>query len=149
MTASTATFVKCAIFCFSSRELSRQGKKLLREEVYRAWYFDLHAQVRLVPLGAFGRCLQFQLGAVSEGVVVSVYLDDYTVLSLGHYTFIARGVCFVDAQAVRLFFRVVSGIWATTVEDARPHVDRYGLGRISRGTALPLHHYVGAPGLQR
>ena len=64
-----------------------QGMKLLREKAYRAWYFDLHAQLRLASLGAFGHCLQFQLAAVSEGVV-----------------------CFVDAQAVRLFFRVVSGI---------------------------------------
>ena len=71
---------------------------------------------------------------------MSVYLDDYTVLSLGRYTIVARDVCFVDVQAVRLFFRVVGGIWATIVADVRHHVDRHGLGRISRGTALLLHH---------
>ena len=48
-----------------------------------------------------------------ECVVVSVYLDDYTVFAVGRCTLVALGVCFVDVLAVQLFFLVARGIWAT------------------------------------
>ena len=69
---------------------------------------------------ALGCCSQVRRGAVSECVIVSVYLDDYTVSTLGRCTFVAWRVCFVDAQAVQFSFSVVSGIWTTPLDVGGP-----------------------------
>ena len=43
------------------------------------------------------------------------------------HTIVARNVCYVDVRAVWRVSRVVSDIWADTVSDEQPHVDRLGL----------------------
>ena len=60
--------------------------------------------------------------------------------SLGRHTIVAQNVFYVDVRAVWRVSRVVSGIRAHTVSDVQPNVDRHGLWRVSRGTALLLHH---------
>ena len=59
------------------------------------------------------------------------------VPSLGRHAIVARNVYYVDVRAVSC---VISGIRADTVIDVQPHVDRRGFWRVSRGTALLLHH---------
>ena len=52
----------------------------------------------------------------------------------------ARSVYYVDILAVWHVSRVISGMWANTISDVWSHVDRRGSWRVSRGTALLLHH---------
>ena len=47
--------------------------------------------------------------------------------SLGRHTIVACNVCYVDVWSMWHVFHVVSGIRTTTVSNAWPHVDRYGL----------------------
>ena len=47
--------------------------------------------------------------------------------SLGRHTIVACNVCYVDVWSIWHVFHVVSGIRTTTVSNAWPHVDRYGL----------------------
>ena len=62
------------------------------------------------------------------------------VPSLGRHTVVARNACYVGVRAVWRVSRAVSGIRAVTVSDVQPNGDRHGLWRVSRGTALLLHH---------
>ena len=80
-----------------------------------------------------------------------VYLDDYTVSVLGRCTAVVWRVCLVDAQAVQFVFRVVGGIWATSVGDGRSHVSQPGYGGLvsDRAPAPPLWALlacIGEPG---
>ena len=65
--------------------------------------------------------------------------DDYA-FHIGRHTIVARDVYYLDVRAVCCVSRVISGVRADTVSDVQPHVDRRGLWRVSRGTALLLHH---------
>ena len=70
-----------------------------------------------------------------------MFLDDHVLLSLWCHTVVARrSVYYVDVLAVWYVSRVISGNLANTISDVWSHVDRRGSWRVSRGTALLLHH---------